>query len=46
MLPKKHSSKDSSTGLRKKDKKRQHQEEGDQREGKPKDCGSGGKAGF
>jgi hypothetical protein len=45
MLQKKHSSKDSSSGLKKKDQKRKGQEEGDQREDKPKDRGSGGKSG-
>ena len=45
MLQKKHSSKDSSSGPKKKDKKRKCQVEGDQREDKPKDRGSGGKSG-
>jgi len=45
MLQKKHSLKDSSASLQKQDRKRKHQEEGDPREDKPKDCGSGGKSG-
>jgi hypothetical protein len=44
MLQKKHSSKDSSSGLEKKHNKRKRQE-GDQREDTPKDRGSGGKYG-
>jgi len=45
MLQNKHSSKDSSVRIKKKDKKRKQQEEGDQREDKPNDRGSGGKSG-
>jgi len=45
MVQKKHSSKDTSSSLKKKDNKRKHEEEGDQREDKPKDRGSGGKSG-
>jgi hypothetical protein len=45
MLQKKHSLKDSSSGLKKKDNKRKRQEEGDQKEDKPKDRGSGAKSG-
>ena len=37
MVQKNHSSKDSSSGLKKKDKTRKPQDEGDQREDKPKD---------
>jgi hypothetical protein len=45
MLQKKDSSKDSSSSLKKTRKMRKHQEEGDQREDKPKDRGLGGKSG-
>jgi len=45
MLQKKQSWKDNSSGLKKKDKKRKRQDEGDQREDKPKDHGSGGRSG-
>jgi len=46
MLQKKQSSRDNTSNLKKKDKKRKCQEDGDQREDKPKDRGSGGKSGF
>jgi hypothetical protein len=44
MLQKKHSSKENASSLKKKGKKRKHQDEADQREDKTTDCGSGGKA--
>jgi hypothetical protein len=45
MLQKKHSLRDSSSSPKKEDEKRKCQAEGDHREDKPKDRGSGGKSG-